>query len=236
MKKTGLIITALLVGLLLGAVLVASSKLSDLFKGGPDPETIATASLQSMREQARLTPFVARYVSVVTSTQTRFGLSAQKTLIMPGLVRYELDLARLAQRDLAWNEASKTLTITLPPLEITGPQIDLDQIQEYDGGGVLLAISNAEQALDAANRQRGQAELMRQARQPMPMRLARDAAKRAVARSFAMPLRAAGLEANVAVKFADEAGSQEPSFLDRSRRIEDVLNERQAARSAPPRE
>jgi hypothetical protein len=57
------------------------------------------------------------------------------------------------------------------------------------------------------------------------MRLARDAAKRAVARSFAMPLRAAGIEANVEVRFAGEAGG-DPSYLDRSRRIEDVLNER----------
>jgi hypothetical protein len=57
------------------------------------------------------------------------------------------------------------------------------------------------------------------------MRLARDAAKRAVERSFAMPLRAAGIEAQVEVRFADEA-RQDPSYLDRSRRPEDVLKER----------
>jgi hypothetical protein len=77
-----------------------------------------------MREQARLTPFAARFVAVVTSTQKRFGLSAQKTLIMPGTVRYELDLARIQQRDLSWNEASKTLSITLPPLEISTRRLD----------------------------------------------------------------------------------------------------------------
>jgi hypothetical protein len=227
MRRKGQVFAALAAGLLLGALLVGALRFGDIFQG-PDPETIAAASLQSVREQSKLTPFAARFVAVVTSSQTRFGLTAEKTLIMPGLVRYELDLAKLRQQDLKWDGASKTLSISLPPLEIAGPEIDLGQMREYGEGGVLMALSDAENRLDAANRRRGQQELVRQAREPMPMRLARDAARRAVARSFAMPLRAAGIEANVEVRFADE-GSRDPSFLDRSRRIEEVLGEKQAA-------
>ena len=48
---------------------------------------------------------------------------------------------------------------------------------------------------------------MRQARGPLPMSLARDAAMRDVARSFAMPLRAAGIDASVAVRFVDPCGA-----------------------------
>jgi hypothetical protein len=223
----GLLVAALLVGLVLGAVVTGAIRLGDWFGGGPDPETIAAASLESMREQNRLTPFAARYVAVVTSRQSRFGLSAQKTLIMPGMVRYEVDLGKLQQRDLSWDDETKTLTISLPPLEISRPNVDLNELREYGEGGVLMALTSAEDRLDQANRSRGQQELVRQARQPLPMRLAGDAAKRAVARSFAMPLRAAGIEANVEVRFAGE-GAQDPSYLDRSRRIEDVLKERQA--------
>ena len=222
--RIGLILGALLVGLLLGALVTGALRIGNLF-GRPDPETIAAASLESIREQNRLTPFAARYVAVVTSSQSRFGLSAQKTLIMPGLVRYEVDLGKLEQRDLRWNRATSTLSISLPPLEISRPNVDLEELREYGEGGVLMALTSAEDKLDQANRRRGQQELVRQARQPLPMRLARDAAKRAVARSFAMPLRAAGIEANVEVRFAGEAGG-DPSYLDRSRRIEDVLNER----------
>ncbi len=225
--RLGLLVGALLVGLVLGALVTGAIRIGSLFGGGPDPETIAAASLESMREQNRLTPFAARYVAVVTSSQSRFGLRAQKTLIMPGLVRYEVDLGKLRQRDLNWNEATKTLTISLPSLEISPANVDLNELREYGEGGVLMALTSAEDKLDQANRSRGQQELVRQARQPLPMRLARDAAKRAVARSFAMPLRAAGIEANVEVRFAGE-GSQDPSYLDRSRRIEDVLKERQA--------
>lgn len=226
MRKPFLLIAALVIGLIAGAALMGSLRLSNLFgSDGPDPETVAAASLQSVREQARLTPFAARFVAVVTSTQSRFGLRARKTLIMPGMVRYEIDLARLQQKDLTWDPATRKLSVTLPPIEISQPQINMEELREYDGGGVLLALTNAEDRIDAANRRRGQQELVRQAGQALPMRLARDAARRMVERSFAMPLKAAGIDAEVAARFADEP-KPDPSYLDRSRRMEDVLKER----------
>jgi hypothetical protein len=228
-RKTLFLVPVLIAGLLIGALLMGAWRVGDWFRG-PDPETIANATLQSVREQARLVPFTARFVTVVTSSQRRFGLTAQRTLIMPGTVRYELDLARIQQRDLEWDRATNTLSVTLPPLEIAGPEIDLRDIREYGQGRVLMRLTNAEDVLDAANREQGRAELLQQARAPLPMRMAREAAARAVERSFALPLRAAGMEANVVVRFADEAGSPDPSRIDRSRRMEDVLNEAQAER------
>lgn len=228
MKRSVILAAVLAVGLVLGAVLMSAAKLPSLFGRGPDPETIATASLQSVREQARLTPFVARYVAVVTSSQSRFGLEAQKTMILPGTVRYELDLAKLQRDDLDWDAATNTLNVILPPVEVAGPEIDLTQVQEYSGGGVLMSLTDAEAALDNANRRRGTQSLLSQARAPVPMRLARNAARTAVERSFAMPLRAAGIEANVVARFADEAATNDPSQVDRSRRIEDVLEESKA--------
>ena len=113
---------------------------------GPEPQSIAQASLQSMREQSRLNVFAARYVAVVTSTQERLGgiVRAQKTMIMPGDVRYELNLASLGQDDIRWDEGTNTLHVTLPPIEVSQPQIDLIAIQEYSGGGILMRLTNAE--------------------------------------------------------------------------------------------
>lgn len=171
-------------------------------------ETIASASLQGLREQARLTPFVARFVAVVTSEQTRFGLQAQQTMIMPGDVRYELDLNAIAPSDLSWDEAAQTLTVTLPPIQLAGPQVDLSAIRVYDGGGILMALTDAEKTLDETNRKRGQAELLKQAKGDVPMRLARDAARAAIERSFAMPLRAAGFDAKVIARFDVHPGTE----------------------------
>jgi Protein of unknown function (DUF4230) len=167
---------------------------------------------------------------VVTSSQTRLGLTARKTLIMPGEVRYGVDLSRLRHDHIAWDTATRTLTVTLPPIEIAGPRIDLDQVREYAEGGVVMALTNAEETIDETNRRNAQQELMRQAREPAPMGLARDAAMRLVARGFAIPLRAAGIDASVAVRFVDPAGREEASFLDRPRRIEERLGDRRAGR------
>ena len=170
---------------------------------GYDPETVVAASLQGLQEQNVLVPFTARYVAVVTSTQSRLGLSAKKTLIMPGTVRYELDLGKLKQSDLDWDAAANALTVTLPPLRLAGPEIDIDAISEYRDGEILLTLTDAEQTLDAANRKRAQEELIKQAKGTTPMRLAQGAARTAIEQSFAMPLKAAGIDAKVTARFAN---------------------------------
>lgn len=222
---------AIPVGLLLG-VLIAGFFLFRWIGGwfdAPPPQTIAQASLQSMREQQRLTSFSARYVAVVTSTQDRLGglLQAQKTMIMPGDVRYELDLSQLSDDNLSWNASSQTLSVTLPPIEISEPQIDLNAIQQYSSGRLLMSVTNAEDVLDNANREAALRSLSEQARQPMPMRLARDSARRAIARSFELPLRAAGIDASVEVGFADEARGGEQ--MDRSTPMNEVVGRPVAA-------
>ncbi len=217
----GLVVIALVIG---AGFWFLGSTISAQF-GAKSPVTIAQASLEGLREQNRLSTFAARYVAVVTSKQTRLGLTAQKTMIMPGTVRYEVDLSKLDQKMLSWNAATNTLSVTLPPIEVMGPDVDMNAVRQYGEGGILMALTDAEAKLDEANRQAAQAELLRQAREPMPMRLARDATRRAIERSFAMPLRAAGLNANVEVKFADEATDHEA--WDVSRRPEDVLANRQ---------
>lgn len=172
------------------------------WQSGYDPQTVVAASLQGLREQNILVPFTARYVAVVTSTQSRLGLSAKKTLIMPGTVRYELDLGTLKQSDLDWDGATNALTVTLPPLRLAGPEIDIDAISEYRDGEILLTLTDAEASLDAANRKAAQEELIKQARGATPMRLAEGAARTAIEQSFAMPLKAAGIDATVTARFA----------------------------------
>ncbi len=171
-----------------------------------NPQTIINSSLQAMQEQNILVPFTARYVSVVTSSQSRFGgtLAAKKTLITPGTVRYEVDLGKLRASDLDWNATTKQLEVTLPKLRIAGPEIDMQSITEYQEGTVLMALTDAEAQLDNANRKAVRADLLKQAQADTPMRLARNAARTAVTQNFAMPLKAAGIDAGVTVRFAGE--------------------------------
>ena len=131
-----------------------------------------------MRAQNRLIAFVARYVSVTTSTTSRFGLSAEA----------DADPARRrplrarpveapAERRDAGTRSTQHARVQLPEIEIAGPDVDLSAAQEYGEGGVLSALTNADQQLDQANRAAAVADLRKQATAEVPMRLARQAAR-----------------------------------------------------------
>jgi len=225
-------LAAIAVALLLGVLLGVTTGIADKIFGGPNPSTIASASLESMRAQNRLIAFVARYVSVTTSTESQFGFSAKRTLILPGDVRYELDLSKLQPGDVSWDKSTSTLHVKLPEIEIAGPDVDLSAAQEYGSGGVLSALTNADQSLDQANRAKAVADLRKQAAAPVPMRLAHQAARAAIERSFAMPLLAAGFkDVKVVARFPTE-GNDEASYLDLSTPYEEAIKEAERRRAA----
>jgi hypothetical protein len=172
-----LAIAAIVVALILGVLLGITSGLANRIFGGPDPKTIATSSLESMRAQ--------------------------------------------------------TLNVRIPDIEIAGPEVDLGAAREYGSGGVLATLTNAETQLDEANRARAVADLRKQAQAEVPMRLARDAARQAMERSFSMPLKAAGFEnAKVVARFDGEEGTVDPSYLDKSTPYNEAIAEAQRRRAA----
>lgn len=195
----------------------------------PDPVSIASASLTNMQEQNRLTVFSASYNATVTTTLTKLGLSARKTLIMPGTVRYELDLAKLGAEDVRWDARDNTLYVEIPAIEIARPEVHIEQIQTYDDGGILMALTDAENVLDQANRKKGVEELAKQAQNPVQVRLAREAARRAVRHNFVVPLQAAGVDAKIDAFFPYERSRYKERW-DYSRPIGDILAEQQTKR------
>ena len=228
-----LVLAMVAVALVLGVLVGISTGVADrLF--GPNPKTIASASLQSMRAENRLTVFAARYVSVVSSEQQRLGglMSSERTLILPGDVRYELDLSKLQNNDVSWDGSTRTLKVKLPEIEVAGPDVDINAVQEYGGGGVLSKLTNADQQLDQNNRARAVADLRKQATAAVPMRLARQSARAAVERSFAMPLLAAGFkDVKVVARFRTD-GTDEPSYIDLSTPYEQAIKEAERRKAA----
>src|SRR3954464_13815934 len=209
-----LVLAMVALALVLGVMLGMTTGIADRIFGGPNPKTIASASLESMHAQNRLVAFVARYVSVVSSEERRFGglVNSERTLVLPGDVRYELDLSKLQPDDVTWDASTHTLQVKLPEVEIAGPDVDLTAVREFGQGGVLSALTNANQQLDQANRAKAVADLRKQAQGPVQMRLAHQAARAAIERSFAMPLVAAGFKnARVVARFPTE-GSDDASY------------------------
>lgn len=216
------------------ALYFVGSSLLDRAERGPDPETIVTTSLEAMQAQNRLVPFTARFVSVVTSRQERFAglLDAERTLILPGTARYELDMGKIDRGDLDWDEASRTLTVTMPDIEIAGPEVDLAAAREYGETGILGAVTDADELLTRANQQGAIEDLRKQAGGAVPLGLAREAARDAVRRNFELPLRAAGItDVRVEARFRSDP---QPStdVLDHSTSYENALAEAERRRSA----
>ncbi|MBW0144593.1 DUF4230 domain-containing protein [Sphingomicrobium sp. B8] len=219
-------------GLAVLAVLLGF-RLIERAERGPDPETIVATSLEAMQAQNRLVPFSARFVSVVTSRQKRLGLfEAERTLILPGTVRYEVDLAKLEADDLSWDESSRTLRVTIPEVELAGPEVDLPAAREYGETGILGAVTDAEELLDDANRARAVADLKKQAGGSVPLGLAREAARDAVARNFLLPLRAAGMDdISVEARFASDP-TPSTERADVSTSYQNAMSEAQRRRAA----
>ena len=187
--------------ILLSAILATLGLIAYLQRSvSPPVETVVASSLKSLQEQNRLSAFAARFVTVVTSRKEQLGFAAEKTLIMPAMVRYEVDLAKLKAGDLVWDAGAKTLTITLPPIELSGPEFDLTATKEYGSGAVLMTLTDVERLLDQSNRAKAEADIIEQAKAPTMIKLAQDATARAITNNFALPLRAAGVDAIVKVE------------------------------------
>lgn len=188
--------------------------------------------IAGFQKQNSLTVFSAQVATVNTLTRKRaFGLlSSRQTAIIPATVEYRLDQSRMTPDRFRWNGDTQTMTLTLPGLTIAPPNLDGTRAQYFrDGlpvtGAMRDAMANASMA--AARR-----EAVREASSAMLQQLARSAAREAMAQNLLLPLRAAGFgRAKVTVRFADEPGGSDPSYLDASRPIRDVLDER--ARTTP---
>jgi hypothetical protein len=202
MKRSGLGLIAAVTAVLLALGLWLWPGWPAIFGLAPDAQTIASSSLEGLKRQNRLTVFSARYVAVVTSSETRFGFAAQKTLIVPGTVRYDIDLAQLDSGDLDWNAETGTLTVDAPKIMPGAPALDLTAMREFKDGEIIMALTQAEERLDTANRDGAVRQIAEQAKESLPMQLARDAATQAIVQNFALPLQAAGIAAKVVVRFS----------------------------------
>lgn len=187
-----------LLGLLL-ALPAARHWLSGL--GTDRAETMVEVTLQAVRREQKLLVFVAWVTADVTSTVEKTfldmavpGTAVRKTMIVPGLVRYAVDLSQLGAADLDWNEPRQTLTVRMPPVQPLEPAIRLDRMRVFTEQGLLAPATDAAETADQMNREAIGKALKAEAQAPELMRMAGDAAVVALEATLLPPLRAAGHE------------------------------------------
>jgi hypothetical protein len=162
-------------------------------------------SLVAFEKQNRLTVFSAQLAPVVASDDTRLlGLIKSKQVaVIPARVDYTLDLSAMTRDRLAWNEGAKTLSVLLPPLTVSRPNLDEARAQ-YLREGVWIS-REAQDKLNRNNTRLAEQQARSQAANPFLMTLARSAAKDAIRQNLAIPLQVAGFgDVKVTVRFDGE--------------------------------
>lgn len=167
-------------------------------------DPVAT-SLVAFEQQNALTVFSAQLAPVVASEDSRlFGtIKSKQVAVIPARVDYTLDLSRMDERRMKWDEASKTLTVQLPPIRLGTPNLDESEAQ-YLREGVWIS-RDAQDSLTRANTRLAEQQAMEGAANPTLMTLARDAGRSAVAQNLAIPLQVAGFgDVKVVVTYDDD--------------------------------
>ena len=171
----------------------------------PDHGDPVAASLLAFEKQDRLTVFSAQLALVSASEDARvFGmLKSKQVAVIPARVDYSLDLTQMTPARMNWDQGKQTLDVTLPPLQLSRPNLDEAHAQ-YLREGVWIT-GEAQAKLTRDNTLVAERQAADQARNPALLTLARSAAKDAIRQNLAIPLQVAGYGAvSVTVHFDDE--------------------------------
>lgn len=149
-------------------------------------------SLVAFERQNSLTVFSAELAPVVSSDDSRlFGLvKAKQVAVIPARIDYTVDLAAVDRNRMRWDAATKTLTVRLPPLRLSRPNLDEARAQ-YLREGMWIG-REAQDKLTRENTLMAERLAGQQAANPVLMGLARNAAKDAVRQNLAIPMQVAG--------------------------------------------
>ena len=166
------------------------------------------SAMLAFQKQNSLTVFSSRFEVVATSEDNRGVLNidllrSRQAAVIPALVEYRIDMAQVDRDRFQWDDAADTLTVTLPPLRISRPNLDEGAARYFTEG--TFVTRDASRDLSRNNTLQAERKAVEFARNPEVIALARDAARQAVRQNLAIPLASAGYgEVKVQVRFDGE--------------------------------
>ena len=180
-----------------------------IYKEEGDP--VGSAML-AFEKQNSLTVFSSRFEVVAESTNTQgvLGidiLKSRQAAIIPASVEYRLDLSAMDRDRFAWDADTETLSVTLPSLRISRPNLDEAEARTFTEGNFVTG--NAAEALARNNSRQAEQKANAFAKNPEVLALARQAATEAVRQNLAIPMQVAGY-GNVTVNVAFEGETSGP--------------------------
>ncbi|MDQ0566020.1 DUF4230 domain-containing protein [Erythrobacter citreus] len=167
------------------------------------------SALLAFEKQNSLTVFSSRFEVVAESVDRRGVLNidlleSRQAAIIPATVEYRLDLSNMDRDRFAWDAESETLSVVLPALRISRPNLDEAAQTTFTEGTYVTRDASTDLARN--NSQQAERKATAFAKNPEVLALARQAAKDAVRQNLAIPLQIAGYgDVTVAVRFDGEA-------------------------------
>ncbi|MEE4201477.1 DUF4230 domain-containing protein [Erythrobacter sp.] len=170
-------------------------------------DPVASAML-AFEKQNALVVFASRFEVVAESEyeQTVGPLVVRRVrqaAIIPASIDYRLDLSAIDEGDMEWDEEAQLLTVTLPQLRTSEPNLQEAAARIFTDG--LLNTGSSQQLLSQSNSRIAREKATAFAKNEEVLALAREAARGAVRQNLAVPLQVAGHEqARVEVRFEGE--------------------------------
>ena len=167
------------------------------------------SAMLAFEKQNSLTVFSSRFEVVAESVDRRGVLNidlleSRQAAIIPATVEYRLDLSSMDRDRFAWDAESETLSVVLPALRISRPNLDEAVQKTFTEGTYVSRDASADLARN--NSQQAERKAAAFAKNPEVLALARQAAKDAVRQNLAIPMQVAGYgDVTVAVRFDGEA-------------------------------
>ena len=166
------------------------------------------SAMLAFEKQNSLTVFSSRFEVVAESEDTRSVLGvpvlqSRQASIVPASVEYRLDLSGMERGDFVWDAAAETLTVTLPQIQTSTPNIDEAEARVFTEGAWVTRDASTDLARN--NSRQAERKATAFAKNPEILALARQSAKDAVTQNLAIPMQVAGYgDVSVNVRFADE--------------------------------
>lgn len=166
------------------------------------------SAMLAFEKQNSLTVFSSRF-EVVAESEDRRGimgvdlLKSRQAAIIPATVEYRLDLSTMDRDRFEWNDSNYTMTVVLPQLRISRPNLDEAEQKTFTEGTYVSRDASADLARN--NSRQAERKAAEFAKNPEVLALARQAAKDAVRQNLAIPLEVAGYgNVTVNVRFDGE--------------------------------
>ncbi|MDY7098354.1 MAG: DUF4230 domain-containing protein [Pseudomonadota bacterium] len=170
-------------------------------------DPVASAML-AFEKQNSLVVFASRFEVVAESEyEQKVGpvvvRRVRQAAIIPASIDYRLDLSAMGTQSFSWDDTSETLTVTLPQLQTSRPNLDESKSRIFTEG--LLNTGGSQQLLSEKNSEIAEEKAQAFAKNAEVLALARNSAKDAIRQNLAVPLQVAGFDdARVEVKFGGE--------------------------------